>query len=519
MSSFVCTSMSNGHIVLLRTYLSSSEEHVPCKVWEAGRATSAAPTFFDPIKLANGAVFRDGALRDNNPLFQLINEARIEFPNQKISAIVSIGTGVPTSIVLSNGLTSVAKACAKIATNAEIIARRFEEAYCFPGGPYEESYFRFNVSRGVEGVQLEEWHKADIMRSNTLAYLQEESQRLKACAIHLQGSQALNNQPEDMFAGSSKSKDKAVESHLNVGHGETKMSFPPGGEMMISHTRKGSQSQAIHVPMEMTSLQDVIPAPQYTTSSTELQVYKIRPSRGCDERHRTSLDLRFYQLDRIGKQPVPYFVSRQEQEQINQAFAEAQRPLKVRTVYLVGLGGSGKSQLMLDYAWSARDDYGVVLWIDASSTPRIAESFKLAASQLGLRLPPFESPSSTNMALDKYTSEFQRDLTLIKSELRRRQQRWLVLFGEADDLEVIRNLSQYMPSEGDGNILVSSRRKEARLLGHRTIQVKGLPLDGAGNLLLHHACIDQPTQDQLRCAEKIAETLDCIALAVDLAGA
>ena len=46
------------------------------KIWEAGRATSAASSFFDPIAIGEfGASFVDGAIGAKNPVYEVWNEA------------------------------------------------------------------------------------------------------------------------------------------------------------------------------------------------------------------------------------------------------------------------------------------------------------------------------------------------------------------------------------------------------------------------------------------------------------
>lgn len=73
--------------------------------WEAGRATSAAPSFFPPAVLPNfsgsgGAtsdtpkVFQDGALLANNPAALALAEARALYPGVPIACIASFGTGL-----------------------------------------------------------------------------------------------------------------------------------------------------------------------------------------------------------------------------------------------------------------------------------------------------------------------------------------------------------------------------------------------------------------------------------------
>jgi patatin-like phospholipase/acyl hydrolase len=55
--------------VLLRSY--SNPEQMPefpgVKLWEAARATSAAPTYFKPLVI-NGETLVDGGVQANNPL-------------------------------------------------------------------------------------------------------------------------------------------------------------------------------------------------------------------------------------------------------------------------------------------------------------------------------------------------------------------------------------------------------------------------------------------------------------------
>ncbi|ROV91855.1 hypothetical protein VMCG_09166 [Cytospora schulzeri] len=463
---FVCTSLSNSETVRLRSYDSKFEDHIRCTVWEAGRATSAAPSFFDPITFSNGIVFRDGALQANNPVYELMQEAMNEFPSQEIDTIVSIGTGVPASINMSNGLHSVAKACGKIATDTERIAKKFEADYCMSGRQFEGKYFRFNVTKGVEGVRLEEWQKTDIMMSSTLSYLGQysTSRELRACAYRLDC--------EITEVVSSRSR-------ISTGPASDE-DLPPSG-------------QSVGFPVCEPS-QDELP-----------RTVGYRNS--------------FYQLDRIGKGPVPYFVTRAELDQIREHFANIDNTSQSRIVCLLGLGGSGKTQLTLQYAWSRREEFGVVLWVNASSEATLRDSFELAASQLGLRLPRHEAGVSKNRAIATYERpDVFQDVNAVKQELRRRNQPWLIVFDKVDNEDVLFGLNQYIPSDLNGHILLSSRRQEARRLGQKYINIHGLPRDGAIGLLMYHAGIEHPSTEQLKIAQEIVQQLDCIALAVDLAG-
>ena len=350
-----------------------------CTIWEAGRATSAAPTFFDPITFSNGGTFRDGALRDNNPIYELMHEVEAEASGLEIASIISIGTGRPRSIVIGNGLTSVAEACVRIATDAEKDADRFHQSFCLSGGKYEGCYFRFNVVSGIGGIRLDEWQKSDLMRSSTLSYLQEApvAEKLQTCA------RKIRQNPPTTTSTSS------LPEHCTPEPQQAPAS-PPNPSGTAQRCGGESSHHSIVDSFDRASARSEIVAGRGQAEGTLTR----RPQPPSDH----GFQHHFYQLDRIGKQPVPFFVHRDELPQIGDLFATPTQPGSTRVV-LVGLGGSGKTQIMLQYAWSSREEYGVVLWFDARSTVSLRESLRLAASQLGLCLPAHEAPKSSKTEL------------------------------------------------------------------------------------------------------------------------
>lgn len=62
------------------------------RVWEALRASSCAPTYFDEFSVGNDK-HQDGGCIANNPTAIAVHEAKCLWPNRKIDCIVSIGTG------------------------------------------------------------------------------------------------------------------------------------------------------------------------------------------------------------------------------------------------------------------------------------------------------------------------------------------------------------------------------------------------------------------------------------------
>ena len=184
--------------VLLRSYRSRGGNVVSCTIAEAGRATSAAPSFFDPIKIGVfEQEFVDGATGCNNPIRELLYEARDIWSdaNTRIQCIVSIGTGQPKLRGFGENIIDIAKALVKIATETELTAESFlrEHHHLDLSG----RYFRFNVTRGMEDIGLEEYTERPRIASATMAYLSGNvvSKNVQECVKLLKGERLQETTP------------------------------------------------------------------------------------------------------------------------------------------------------------------------------------------------------------------------------------------------------------------------------------------------------------------------------------
>lgn len=168
---------------LFRSYSVPGYSYTTCEIWEAARATSAAPVIFKPISISGPGEgtkeFIDAGLRCNNPTREMLEEASLIFGSKRrIGCIVSIGTGHPGAIGLSKpgALQSIVPTdliaiLEKIATDTESTAmamsRRFETV--------DNVYFRFNVMHGAGQISFEEWKRMGEVVTHTKAYLQDPS--------------------------------------------------------------------------------------------------------------------------------------------------------------------------------------------------------------------------------------------------------------------------------------------------------------------------------------------------------
>ena len=144
------------------------------RIWEAARATSAASTFFDPIKIGpNDEEFVDGAVGLNNPVRQLWDEARFVWPGERleerVKLIVSIGTGIPGTAPFGQQLWEVLQTLQAIATETETTADNFHRDHVDLARAHK--YFRFNVAHGLQNVGLEDANQRSTIAAATRRYI------------------------------------------------------------------------------------------------------------------------------------------------------------------------------------------------------------------------------------------------------------------------------------------------------------------------------------------------------------
>ena len=103
-----------------------------------------------------------------------------------------------------------------------------------------------------------------------------------------------------------------------------------------------------------------------------------------------------------------------------------------------GLGGVGKTQLVLEYAHWHAAEYELIWWIPAQRTTAVAALVRLAR-QLGLQ----DQADQDEMVAELF-------------DVLRRRDRWLLIYDDADTPE---QLEPLLPPGGDGQVLVTSRNR------------------------------------------------------------
>lgn len=162
-----------GYPTLFRTYQDPySTRTSNIKIWEALRATCAAPTFFDPIDI-DGCTYVDGGFGCNNPVSLVYEEARERWPNRNIECILSFGSGMGRTLSLPNPTHLESRFPKHWIQALERNATECESAHQDMLGRRELNgkYFRFNVEQGLESVSLIDWEKLGEIVLKTEAYV------------------------------------------------------------------------------------------------------------------------------------------------------------------------------------------------------------------------------------------------------------------------------------------------------------------------------------------------------------
>ena len=172
-----------------------------------------------------------------------------------------------------------------------------------------------------------------------------------------------------------------------------------------------------------------------------------------------------------------------------------------------GLGGIGKTQVVLEYACHHAQDYQAVFWVRADSRDTLVAGFLEIAR--AMKLPEREERDQAIM------------VAAVKGWLSQHAD-WLLILDNVDELTL---LPEFLPTPVRGHILLTTRAQALGRLANR-IEVNALDQDAAALLVLRRAgllALDAPLQQAEQAdrqeAEELSRQLGGLPLALDQAGA
>ncbi|GAB1297412.1 Calcium-independent phospholipase A2-gamma [Apodemus speciosus] len=150
------------------------------KLWQAIRASSAAPGYFAEYALGND-LHQDGGLLLNNPSALALHECKCIWPDTPLECIVSLGTGRYESDVRN---TSTYTSLKTKLSNVISSATDTEEVHIMLDGLLPpDTYFRFNPVI-CENIPLDESRdeKLDQLQLEGMKYIERNDQKMKKVA-------------------------------------------------------------------------------------------------------------------------------------------------------------------------------------------------------------------------------------------------------------------------------------------------------------------------------------------------
>ena len=214
----------------------------------------------------------------------------------------------------------------------------------------------------------------------------------------------------------------------------------------------------------------------------------------------------------------PYFTGREEPlQQIVDAFEGRGTARMRQPVALSGLGGIGKTQIAIEYAYRFSARYQAVLWAQANTTKAgIAQAETRAALVSSfLRI-----ADSLNLP-EKNEQDTNRVVQAVKRWLQT-QSDWLLILDNADDLALAR---EFLPATSAGHVLLTTRAEVTEPLAKHigidvlTTEVGARFLLQRTGLLAPELPLEQASVADQALARQLCDEIGGLPLALDQAGA
>jgi transcriptional regulator with XRE-family HTH domain len=204
----------------------------------------------------------------------------------------------------------------------------------------------------------------------------------------------------------------------------------------------------------------------------------------------------------------PFFTGRQEVlQRLHLLLFEEQNVISCRSCALSGMGGMGKTQTAIEYAYRYAPDYAAVLWANAGTEESLLESFAVIARILKLS-GPYRQKQEDVVALVLNWLTIHRD--------------WLLIL---DNVEESRLVRRFVPASRHGSLLLTTRLPTLGTLAP-CLELQPLSVEESIQLLLSRVKTRQALQpaapvsiDEARAAQTIATLMGGLPLALDLAAA
>lgn len=204
----------------------------------------------------------------------------------------------------------------------------------------------------------------------------------------------------------------------------------------------------------------------------------------------------------------PFFTGREQLlEQLHNNLTARKATALTQAQAINGLGGIGKTQIAIEYAYRHQKDYHYIFWVNAATRETLIADYVDFAKVLHL---PEQNEQDQNIIVKAVIAWLATHNDC------------LLILDNADDLPMI---DPFVPTANTCHILITTRTQATNALA-QSIEIEKMAIPEGTLMLLHRASIlavdvslDSATQADKEAAEKTVLALDGLPLALDQAGA
>uniref|UniRef100_UPI0037E90F52 calcium-independent phospholipase A2-gamma-like n=1 Tax=Semicossyphus pulcher TaxID=241346 RepID=UPI0037E90F52 len=169
-----------------------------CQMWQAVRASSAAPGYFQEFTLQSD-IHQDGGILLNNPCALAVHESRLLWPNQPFQCVLSLGTGrydnVKRGPATSTSLRAKISNLISSATDTEGVHTLLDDLLA------PDVYFRFNPMLSALVTLDESRPRAmDQLQRDTQSYLERNRPKLARLCLVLGAERTAVSRTKDWMS-------------------------------------------------------------------------------------------------------------------------------------------------------------------------------------------------------------------------------------------------------------------------------------------------------------------------------
>lgn len=203
-----------------------------------------------------------------------------------------------------------------------------------------------------------------------------------------------------------------------------------------------------------------------------------------------------------------YFTGREEElTAVRNALLRQSAAALTQRQAISGLGGIGKTQIAIEYAYRYANTYEALFWVHADSSDLLISDYLIMATLLNL---------------PEMNQQDQREIVRAVKRWLATHRQWLLIFDNADQLEIV---SEFLPPDGKGHVILTTRAQATGTIAEQIDINKMSREDGTlfllrrMKLLKGDAPLEMVSETIRTLAHAVVETLDGLPLALDQAGA